>query len=202
MIELNKFSLSFKQKKVIQNLNLSIGEKNKVAVVGSNGSGKTSLALFLAGVIPEFISATTSGKANFPEDISLLLQNPSNQFFAVTVSEELGCKGIALAQKLGAGHLLERNIFNLSEGEKQKINLISLLSHNPSMLLLDEPLELLDPSEGNRFSQIIKNLKNQGIVWFDKNPGNTPKFRKIFLSRQKKIVFPKKNKSRIGKQVL
>src|SRR3989344_6624501 len=108
MIELEKFSLSFKQKKVLKEISMRIEKGEHAAIIGNNASGKTSLALFIAKVIPEFIKAETSGKWKIPEKVSLVMQNPSNQFFAMTVKEELGEKGIAIAKKLGAGHLLEK----------------------------------------------------------------------------------------------
>ena len=222
MIELEKFSLSFKQKKVLKEISMRIEKGEHAAIIGNNASGKTSLALFIAKVIPEFIKAETSGKWKIPEKVSLVMQNPSNQFFAMTVKEELGEKGIAIAKKLGAGHLLEKNVFELSEGEKQKINLIANLSLKHDVLLLDEPLELLDPFEAKRFRNIIEKTQVETIVWLEKEnsffsrgekPGkkslllaqkNSPfvRMKKIFLGKQEKVFLPKKKKSALGKTIL
>ena len=201
MTELKNFSLAFGKKKVFQNINFNPVSKEKTMVIGNNASGKTTLALFLSGIIPDFMPANISGHAILPKKVSLLMQNPSNQFFALTVKEELGQKGIALAKKLGAGHLLEKNVFELSEGEKQKINLISGLALDPEILILDEPLELLDPFEERRFKQIICGLRKKTVLWLEKSPETGLKMKKFFLSRPKTIVFPKKKKKASGKEI-
>jgi energy-coupling factor transport system ATP-binding protein len=201
MIKLENFSLAFKGKKVIQNLDLHIGMNKQIAIIGTNGSGKTSLAFFIAGIIPDFIPAQISGKYELPAKISLLMQNPSNQFFAMSVKEELGEKGIFLAKKLQAGHLLERNVFELSEGEKQKLNLIANLAFEPEALLLDEPLELLDPVEANRFRQVLQGIRGKTIVWFGKENNFDSRTKKFFLQKPKKVFLPKKKKN-IGKEII
>ncbi len=192
MISLENFSLSFGEKKVINSISLLIRGNEKIAVIGNNASGKTSLAFFIAGVIPEFITAKVSGKWALPQKVSLIMQNPSNQFFALTAKEELGEKGVALAKRLGASHLAEKNVFELSEGEKQKINLIANLALEPEALLLDEPLELLDPFEAARFRQILGSISGKTIVWLDKEDNFQKKTKKFFLEKPKKIVLPKK----------
>ncbi len=168
MISLKKFGLSFQGRPVFKNLGLEIGQGELVSVFGSNGSGKTSLALFLAGVIPSFIPAQTFGQALVEGKTGLVLQNPSTQFLALTVGEEIG--NPSLLKKFGCQSLAEKNVFELSEGEKQKVNLVSNLSAPFENLLLDEPLELLDPVQSASFFSVLKKVRGKSIAWFDKDP--------------------------------
>ena len=199
MLDLKDVSISYSQKKVLDGVSFSVSEKEKLAIVGGNGTGKTTLAFFLARVIPDFIEAEVSGKASISEKSALILQNPSSQFFSMTVEEELGA---AKTSGFSIGHLLSRNVFELSEGEKQKINLIANLALNPSFLSLDEPLELLDPLEAKRFLKIIKKVKHTPLLWFDKSNEFVKDFRKISLGKKPSYSFPQKKKSSFGKKVL
>jgi len=198
MLEVNNFSVAFAEKKVFKNISLSLGKGERLSIIGSNGSGKSSLALSIVGVIPDFVEARVSGTIACKSS-DLVMQNPSAQFFAMSVREELGPKGLKLAKNLGLGHLIERSVFQLSEGEKQQINLVTNLSFKPWLLLLDEPLELLDPVEARRFRQLLQQAKDSAIVWFDKADPKLPKSKKFFLSKQKTIKLPEP-KSVVGAQ--
>ncbi len=190
MILAKKLSVAFGNESVFKNLEFIVSDKEQAAVIGANGSGKTTLALILAGVIPDFKSATVRGSFVCRKP-ALIMQNPSGQFFAMTVREELGERGIKLAKKFGAEKLLDRTVFDLSEGEKQKINLIANFSFGRP-LLLDEPTELLDPFEENRFRKMIEGIGDRTVVWFDKGEEHVPAFRKIFIGGQEKAKLPAK----------
>ncbi len=191
MLNLENFSVSFGQTKVLDRLSFVVGSNEKLAIIGPNGSGKSTLALAISGVIPDFIQATVSGKSCCKNSV-LIMQNPASQFFAMTVKEELGEKGVAFAKKIGLKDLFDRNVFQLSDGEKQKVNLVANLSLNPKVLLLDEPLELLDPVEANRFRSFLPKIKGKTIVWFDKENPHLFGSRKIFLGDCKKQRLPGK----------
>ena len=65
-------------------------------------------------------------------------------------------------KRLRIEHLLERETFNLSGGEKQKVALAGLLSMNPSILLLDEPLASLDPASAHEALEVFRSLADEG----------------------------------------
>ncbi len=199
MPELKNFSISFGSKPVFENISFSF--KENFSVIGPNGSGKSTLALALASVIPDFVEAKTSGFLHC-DPCGLVMQNPSTQFFAMTVKEELGPKGLSLAKKLGLQFLFERSVFQLSEGEKQMINLVSNLSFNSKVLLFDEPLELLDPVEAACFKKLLLGIRAKKVVWFDKIDPNLSNFKKFFLGNPKKLSLPLKKKNVVGKRVL
>ncbi len=191
MIGAKGLSISFRGSNVFHGINLCVGGNERVAVLGNNGSGKTSLALLLAGVIPEFIEADVRGVVSC-RNSALIMQNPSSQFFALTVREELSEAGAKLARQFSAGKLLERNVFELSEGEKQKVNLLANLSFPSKALLLDEPLELLDPVEAKRFLAVLRKISGRAILWFDKSGEFVSGMKKIYLGRMHKPRLPEK----------
>ena len=201
MIELREFSVSFGKNRVLEGLNLLVEAGERVSVIGANGSGKSTLALALAGVIPDFVEAHISGTLSC-KNAALIMQNPSAQFFAMSVKEELGKQGLELAGELGLGHLIERNVFQLSEGEKQKVNLVANLSSGAKAIMLDEPLELLDPKQAARFRALLGKVSEKTLLWFDREDPALPKARKFFLGKQEEIALPAKQKFPAGKIAL
>ena len=189
MLELNDVSVAFSGKQVFSNVCFKLGEGERLSVIGRNGSGKSTLAFLLSGVIPDFIPAAVSGMFS-SSGSGIVLQNPGSQFFAMSVLDELGENGLALAKKLGLADLLDRNVFQLSEGEKQKVNLVANLSFDHSLLFLDEPLELLDPGECIRFRKIIEGVDDRSIVWFDKIDPLLSGSKNFFLGALQEAHFP------------
>ena len=201
MIGTKDLAVSFGRNKIFQSIGLDIEPNGKYAVIGPNGSGKTTLALVLAGVIPEFTPADVKGEVQ-SAGCSLIMQNPSSQFFAMSVKEELGEKGVKLAKQFSASHLLERNVFELSEGEKQKINLIANLSFKNSCLMVDEPVELLDPVEAKRFCSAFSKVKDRTLIWFDKSEDFVAGMKKTYLAKPKKQTLPAKKNNVCKETVL
>jgi len=150
----------------LKGVSLTLGEGETGVLLGLNGSGKTTLLLVAAGLLEprrglvSVMGHRLPGRAREARrHIGLLFQNPDDQLFNITVYEEiayaprqLGITGAALdelvhryAKLLGVEHLLERPIHALSVGEKKRVALASILSYEPSLLLLDEPFAGLDP---------------------------------------------------------
>ncbi len=200
MLRLKNFSVAFGSSQVFSDLNLQLAQGERLAIIGNNGSGKSTLAFALAGVIPDFVPASVSGEKRC-EKPGLIMQDPSSQFFAMTVKEELGEKGSLVAKKFGLLNLLERNVFQLSEGEKQKINLVANLSSSPATLLLDEPTELLDPVEAVRFKQLLGKVRGRTLLWFDKSDPALHRTKKFFLRGHKNPAMPKK-RSNVKKDIV
>jgi energy-coupling factor transport system ATP-binding protein len=200
MLELKNLSIAFKEKQVIKGLDFALEENDFLGVVGRNGSGKSTLALYLAGVIPHLIPAHASPQFNHQKNIGLVMQNPSAQFFALSVKEELGQRDF---KGFGIEHLMEKTVFQLSEGEKQKINLLSNILQGDQIILLDEPLELLDPFEQKRFLEFIHNFTEHTFVWFDKDDGFLQKAnKKVFLSPVSERNVVERQEKELGTTVL
>lgn len=173
----------------IKNINLSIKSGECIAFIGESGCGKTTLIRSINGLAKHYYGAEIEGEVIFqgsnivdfePNDISrsigTLFQNPRSQFFNVDTSAELifGCENLgmkkekiierveALVDELELDKLINRNIFELSGGEKQKIALASILAMNPSVFLLDEVSSNLDMYEVGKIKGILQKLKGEG----------------------------------------
>ena len=154
-------------------LGLKIEQGSKVAVIGANGTGKsTLLAMCDALIFPDrgFIRAfgrelteealgDVSFSNFFRSKVGFVFQNPDVQLFCPTVREDIlfgplqlgvtpqeaGERLDQLGKVLKIVHLLERSPHQLSIGEKRKVAIASVLAMEPEVLLLDEPTAGLDP---------------------------------------------------------
>lgn len=166
---------------VLQRVNVSLHAGEKIAIIGANGSGKTTLLLHMAGCLQpqagsiQIADTDISGKPQLAaRHLGLLFQNPDVQLLMPTVQEEIGLalhssplsptertRAVeVLATQLGCEHLLPLPPHRLSVGEKQMVALASLLVHQPSLLLLDEPSAALDPCARRALIHFLRALNN------------------------------------------
>mgnify|MGYP005848287901 CR=1 FL=1 len=161
-------------------------------IAGASGCGKTTLVRCVNGLIPQSYaggamqgSVTLFGQnaAGLPltrisQMAGTVLQDPERQIVASGVLYEIafGLENLGLpraeilervhdaARRLRIEHLLERQTFSLSGGEKQKVALAGVLAMRPRALLLDEPLASLDPASGHEALRMIRSLADDGIA--------------------------------------
>jgi cobalt/nickel transport system ATP-binding protein len=158
----------------IRDVTLSIEAGERIAIVGANGSGKSTLQLVLGGLVEptagtvEYFDETADAEA-VRDRLGVLLQNPDDYLFNTTVREDLeygpaqlGMSRQAttqlveqLATELGIKTLLDRPPFRLSGGEKQRAAIASVLTFEPAVLLLDEPLGAVDAHYRERILQLV-----------------------------------------------
>ena len=173
----------------IKNINLTIKKGEFVVLCGKSGCGKTTLTRVINGLIPHFYEGEMDGCAYIDganvtgqplSDISTLVgsvfQNPKSQFFHVDTTGELlfGCENHNMSKELMEERLnetadvlkikplLNRNIFELSGGEKQQIACGSVYASDPEVFVMDEPTSNLDRKAINRLHQILSKLKSEG----------------------------------------
>jgi energy-coupling factor transporter ATP-binding protein EcfA2 len=160
-----------------------------VLVAGTSGSGKTTLLRCINGLIPRSYQAEISGRillnGEEPSDLSLaeisqivgtVLQDPERQILGAFVRnevafglenlgvprEEMNVRIEATLSHLGIKHLLDRQTFSLSGGEKQKVALAGVMVMRPDILALDEPLANLDPASAKEALTLIRRLADEG----------------------------------------
>ncbi|NPD13606.1 ABC transporter ATP-binding protein [Xinfangfangia sp. D13-10-4-6] len=169
---------------ILQPLDLQLSER-RIAVIGRNGSGKTSFMRLLAGLIRADHGAVTLQGADMYKDrraaltqIGILFQNPDHQILMPTVTEELAFgliqKGMArkeaeaeVARRLqveGRSHWVDASTATLSGGQKQYLCLLAILMMQPQCLLLDEPFSGLDMPTALRLRRRLAQLPQQLIT--------------------------------------
>ena len=190
MIELTDISYSYYEDVVLENLSLNIKEGEAVAICGDNGSGKSTLLKLINGLIfPQKgtykfdgveITEKQMDNSDFSKDfhqkIGFVWQNPDTQLFCSSVEEELafGPMQMGLSEEeinkrvedslelLGLKHLRNRPPYYLSGGEKKKTAIASILTMNPTVWTLDEPLSSLDKKTREWLIDFLKALKQAG----------------------------------------
>ena len=173
----------------LKHISCTIEDGSFVLLCGTSGCGKTTMTRLFNGLIPHYHEGTYTGSVYLDGkdtrdlslfDISLkvgsVFQNPRSQFFNVDTTSELAFgpenHGIAedlvrdrvkrVAAQLKLEPLLDRSIFSLSGGEKQKIACGSAAAIDPDIYVLDEPSSNLDAYAIADFRQLLFTLKSQG----------------------------------------
>jgi energy-coupling factor transport system ATP-binding protein len=169
--------------RALRNLNLTIREGERIALLGNNGAGKSTLALSLVGLLkPTSGRVLVMGKdtrkltaSEIARSICLVFQSPFSMLFAKTVREELsfGPKNIGVppaeiskivpetAKQCTISHLLENSPFASSFGEKKRICVGSVLTMQPKCIILDEPTAGQDFKSYSNFMNFICSLSEQ-----------------------------------------
>jgi energy-coupling factor transporter ATP-binding protein EcfA2 len=175
----------------IRNISFTSDPGELLLIAGASGCGKTTLIRAINGLIPRSYKGDLTGEIRiFGEDtqgwklsqisqnVATVLQDPERQILGTKVinevafglenfglpREEILERGELALKKLNIYHLRDRETFNLSGGEKQKIALAGVLALNPSILLLDEPLASLDPASAQETLQAVRNLADHGMT--------------------------------------
>lgn len=168
-------------------LSLEAGEA--VLLNGSSGSGKSTLARLACGLIPHLYRGRLTGRAwlydlptgqtelwRLSEQAGLVFQNPAAQILATSVEEEIifGLENLGLSpsegnerlesvlRRFGLAHLRRRAPQKLSGGEQQKLALACMLARHTPLLVLDEPLSMLDSTAAHELVEYLEQLQSEG----------------------------------------
>ena len=190
LIELNNINFQYDDIPSLVDISLSIEKGESVGLEGDNGSGKSTLIKLLNGLI--FASSGTyffEGKEiskktmkdeffekQFHSKIGYVFQNSETQLFCGSVKEEIafGPRQMGLAEDeieircsdvmklLGLTAIAERAPYHLSGGEKRKTALACVISMNPDVLIIDEPMNGLDKKSRVVLLDFLKAWKSAG----------------------------------------
>ncbi|WP_321494036.1 ABC transporter ATP-binding protein [uncultured Desulfobacter sp.] len=195
MIEFDKVSYTypFQDKPAVTDISFSVSKAEAVVCTGASGSGKSTLIRLINGLAPHFHKGTLSGRVRvagkqtvethvkaLSSHVGTMFQDPENQFFALRVRDELKfaleCRGRSVeeiekvtlqeADRLGITPLLDNMIFDLSQGEKQRVALAGIMCIAPNIIILDEPSANLDPQATTELAGHLMELKRRGITLF------------------------------------
>ncbi|MEO7912901.1 MAG: ABC transporter ATP-binding protein, partial [Roseiflexaceae bacterium] len=173
----------------ISDLNFVAAAGDLLLIAGGSGSGKSTLLRCLNGLIPRSYGGDLSGQiaidgqapaslglAQLAQLVGTILQDPDRQIVASYVErqvafgpenlgwsrERIRAAVAATLERLRITHLGNRETGGLSGGERQKVALAGLLSMNPRILLLDEPLASLDPASAREGLALFRELADDG----------------------------------------
>lgn len=155
VLELKSASKSFPDRKILDNLDLLIKPKDRLGIIGRNGTGKSTLLNILAGRIPldsgELVTGQTVKIAYYTQENEDLDENKRMIEYLKETAEIVHTSD---GKTISAAQMLERFLFppythgtlirKLSGGEKRRLYLLKLLMEEPNVLLLDEPTNDLD----------------------------------------------------------
>ena len=190
MVEIENLSLSYgNSPKVLKDISLSINKGECVLFTGKSGSGKSSIINSINGLAMRYDGASTEGIIKIDNkdirnlklyEISMLVssvfQNPKTHFFNINTTLELlfYLENIGLSKKLmderlndmlglfPINHLLNRDIFKLSGGEKQILCIATSYISGTEIIVLDEPSSNLDEENITIIKGMLTKLKDKG----------------------------------------
>ena len=171
--------------RALTSVNLVVKKGESLGLLGPNGAGKSTLALHLNGILTGSGRIKIMGlevcKKNLREirnKVGLVFQDPDDQLFSPTVREDVAFgprnQGLspeqvdhAVSRALAWVRMEDfedRSSFHLSFGEKKRLSVATVLSMDPEILVLDEPVSNMDPRGRREFIELIKILDATKIV--------------------------------------
>lgn len=180
-----------RQGAAIHNISFEAKPGEILLIAGASGCGKTTLIRAINGLVPRSYKGDVGGQvlvfgrdvkdwklSQISQKIGTVLQDPERQILGTKVLNEVafGLENLSMPRDeifarvdealgfLKITHLRDRETFNLSGGEKQKVALAGVLAMRPSILLLDEPLASLDPVSAQDTLDAVRALADQGLT--------------------------------------
>ena len=173
----------------IDDISFTIEKGLYTTILGHNGSGKSTIAKLLMGLLEKKSGEIVIGGIPLTEEtlnqvrsqIGIVFQNPDNQFIGATVRDDIAfglennCVDPALmddiineyAKKVNMYEFLDHEPTKLSGGQKQRVAIAGILAMSPSIIILDEATSMLDPKGRNEINALVHQLnkdKNMTIV--------------------------------------
>lgn len=168
---------------VLDHVNFSVEKGTMLAIIGHNGSGKSTIAKLIMGLLQpnsgdiyiEGLKLTENNINNLRKKMSIIFQNPDNQFVGVTVKDDIafGLENHSIgrdeminqinkyAKLVDMIDYLDRNPENLSGGQKQRVAIAGALAMETDLIIFDEATSMLDPKGTKEINEMIKTLKTE-----------------------------------------
>lgn len=183
-VRFNNVNFSYDEESVVlKNFNLTINDGEMVAILGHNGSGKSTIAKIMMGLLEvengeiyindKLLSADTIEECR--NHMSIIFQNPDNQFVGVTVKDDIafGLENKNLPREeiikridkylrlVSMEKFIEHAPEELSGGQKQRVAIAGALAMESELMIFDESTSMLDPKGTKEVNEMIKKIKNE-----------------------------------------
>lgn len=168
---------------VLKDCSFHVYENEWLAIIGHNGSGKSTIAKLINGLLfPQKGEILINGEQVTPErvwdirkDVGMVFQNPDNQFVGATVQDDVafGMENRGMPRELMVERIKESlesvqmtdyrmtEPYRLSGGQKQRIAIAGVLAVSPQVILLDEATAMLDPHGRQEIMQTVANVREE-----------------------------------------
>lgn len=193
IVENLKYKYPLTKDLALKDISFQIEEGEFIGIIGENGAGKSTLCQALVGLVPHFYKGAYGGKilvdnievyksdiTTLSKKVGIVFQNPFTQVTGskLTVYEEIafGLENFGLPQDemrnridyalklLDIYKFKDRNPFDLSGGQMQRMALASIIAMKPEIIVLDEPTSQLDPQGSEEVFKAIQNLCSEKIT--------------------------------------
>lgn len=190
-IENLKYKYPGTDRLALDDISLSIEKGEFIGIVGQNGAGKSTLCQAIVGLVPQFYHGAYGGTVKVKErladqvpvqemceDVGLIFQNPFNQLSGAKDTvygevayglqnlgverEEMKSRIEKVLKQLDIWQYRDRNPFDLSGGQMQRVAIASILVMQPEVMILDEPTSQLDPEGTEEVFKVVDQLSKTG----------------------------------------
>ena len=178
IIVVNDVSKTFKKEPVLNRVSVEFEEGKIHGIIGQNGSGKTVLLKIICGLIsPDEGSVHVRGKQigkeiEFPPDMGIIIETPgflsyqsgyANLAYLASIRRKIGRNEIHdIMRKVGLDPKLRKSVGKYSLGMRQRLGIAQAIMENPSILILDEPMNGLDKEGVAEMRELFMQLRTEG----------------------------------------
>ncbi len=187
VIEVKNLSFSYDgETNAVDDVSFAVEEGSYTTLIGHNGSGKSTIAKLLAGLLEKEGGTIMIGGMELNEEnlyrirqkIGIVFQNPDNQFIGSTVRDDIafGLENHCVEQKdmdaiigefsarTGMLDFLDSEPTHLSGGQKQRVAIAGVLAMKPQILIFDEATSMLDPQGKDEIKRVIRELHKESSL--------------------------------------
>lgn len=184
MIEVKDLCFEYVEgSQTINHISFEIYKGEYVTILGHNGSGKSTIAKLLIGLLEKKSGSirihgyelNLENLYKVREQVGIVFQNPDNQFIGATVRDDIafGLENICIpreemddlintyASQVRMDQFLDHEPTKLSGGQKQRVAIAGILAMSPSIIILDEATSMLDPRGRHEINELVRDLKKE-----------------------------------------
>lgn len=187
ILEVKDLNFSYEEEgKTIDNVSFSVEEGSYTTIVGHNGSGKSTIAKLIMGLLEsasgtitiDGIALNNENLAKIRSRIGIVFQNPDNQFIGATVRDDIAfglgnhCVEPSMMDEIidtnaalvKMSDFMDQEPTHLSGGQKQRVAIAGVLAMKPKLLIFDEATSMLDPDGKDEIKKVIMKLHKESSL--------------------------------------